>query len=89
MQVHQCLPCAGPELQLAITGVSDIEESIWAPRYGLKGQLDGSYKVGGVPFSASTPCKISQASHSDVFLTSSFHVLNLCAYFKLYHCLLK
>jgi hypothetical protein len=32
---------------MCIREVSDIEETIWAPRYGLKGQLDGTLKVGG------------------------------------------
>ncbi len=36
---------AGPPLQAAITEVSDIEESVWAPKYGLKGQIDASLRV--------------------------------------------
>jgi len=32
----------GCRAAVAVAGVEDIEESIWAPRYGLKGMIDAS-----------------------------------------------
>jgi hypothetical protein len=42
-----------------ICGVADIEENIWAPRYGLKGQLDGSLLI-----QLSQPNPQAAATHS-------------------------
>ena len=30
---------------MSVAEIVDIEENIWAPRYGLKGQLDGTLRV--------------------------------------------
>ena len=46
---------------MCITNVVDIEESVWAPRYGLKGMVDASVEVG---FDASP----AQARSSSFFL---------------------
>ncbi|KAL6748261.1 hypothetical protein V8C86DRAFT_3115096 [Haematococcus lacustris] len=35
----------GPATQVLVEEVVDIEESIWAPQYGLKGQLDATLRV--------------------------------------------
>ncbi|KAI0317541.1 AAA domain-containing protein [Amylostereum chailletii] len=35
----------GQEEVLAITGLNDVEEDIWAPKYGLKGKLDASVQA--------------------------------------------
>lgn len=52
----------GPrEERVCITNVVDIEESVWAPRYGLKGMVDASVEVG---FDASP----AQARSSSFFL---------------------
>ncbi|GFH13469.1 uncharacterized protein HaLaN_09362, partial [Haematococcus lacustris] len=41
----------GPATQVLVEEVVDIEESIWAPQYGLKGQLDATLRVDSlVPF---------------------------------------
>lgn len=37
---------------LAVCGVVDIEESVWAPRYGLKGMIDASISMRVQPLSA-------------------------------------
>ncbi|CAL8464813.1 g4348 [Coccomyxa elongata] len=34
--------CAPGRAAVAVAGVADIEESVWAPRYGLKGMIDAS-----------------------------------------------
>lgn len=35
-----------------VKGITDIEESIWAPKYGLKGKIDSSLEAVFVDFSA-------------------------------------
>lgn len=37
---------------LAVCGVVDIEESVWTPRYGLKGMIDASVAMRLQPLSA-------------------------------------
>ena len=32
-----------------LQSVVDIEESVWAPRYGIKGSIDASFRVGLAP----------------------------------------
>ena len=34
--------CGPGRAAVAVAGVADIEESVWAPRYGLKGMIDAS-----------------------------------------------
>lgn len=40
-----CSKIGDPALQLCIPAVRDIEESIWAPKYGLKGIIDASVQT--------------------------------------------
>ena len=35
-----------------VKGITDIEESIWAPKYGLKGKIDSSLEAVFVDYSA-------------------------------------
>ncbi len=37
---------------VAVTGVADIEESVWLPRLGLKGMIDASVSLRVLPVSA-------------------------------------
>ena len=38
---------------LTVCGTADIEEAIWAPKYGLKGMIDASLDVAFEPATAS------------------------------------
>lgn len=44
-----------------VRGITDIEESIWAPKYGLKGKIDASLEAAFVDYNAEkvNPCTTS------------------------------
>lgn len=54
---------------VAISEVVDIEESIWVPRYGLKGMIDASVQLRCQPVGPHGPMQALQASHSKFQLT--------------------
>ena len=47
---------------VAIAEVVDIEESIWVPRYGLKGMIDASVQLRCQPVGPHGPMQAPQAS---------------------------
>ncbi|KAG2453466.1 hypothetical protein HYH02_001687 [Chlamydomonas schloesseri] len=38
-------PLVPPEVRCRVDEVLDIEENIWAPKYGIKGQIDATFRV--------------------------------------------
>ena len=40
------------EQGFCVRGITDIEESIWSPKYGLKGKIDASLEAAFVDYSA-------------------------------------
>lgn len=42
---HHCLCAAGAAGPICISDVEDTEESIWAPKYGIKGQIDATLTI--------------------------------------------
>jgi len=59
---------------VAIPEVMDIEESIWVPRYGLKGMIDASVQLRCQPVGPAGPMGSIQASLSDLPSTISIEV---------------
>ncbi|GIL46712.1 hypothetical protein Vafri_3630 [Volvox africanus] len=55
-----------------VTEVLDIEESIWAPKYGLKGQLDASLRV---KLSSGEPLQVSVVQNCSQQQPAHFHGL--------------
>ena len=54
---------------VAISEVVDIEESIWLPRYGLKGMIDASVRLRCQPVGPHGPIQALQASRLIIQLT--------------------
>ena len=47
-----------PPEAVAVCGVADIEESVWAPRYGLKGMVDASVELRFRPLHGPRPGQV-------------------------------
>jgi len=48
-------------LAMCVSRVVDIEEAVWAPRYGLKGMVDASVELG---FAAGPPARTPRPARS-------------------------
>jgi len=49
------------EERMCVSRVVDIEEAVWAPRYGLKGMVDASVELG---FAAGPPARTPRPARS-------------------------
>ena len=67
------LSVCGCARQVCVSEVADVEESVWAPRYGLKGIIDASVRLRFRPLRGGGPSGRVRALRRDTFLSGPPH----------------